>query len=205
MLNLFIARHGNTFDKGDDILRVGLRTNLPLSQSGKLQAKCLGDFLHNTNVTIQKIYCSELIRTQETARLAASFLPNKPDIIVSSLFNEIDYGVDDGKSEKDVLKRLGKETLRRWDEQAILPDGWHFNPEKIIQGIKDFAYALTQTTAANTTLIITSNGLARFFPHLLQSPDNFIKNNKIKLPTGSISLFNYHTDHWDCTYWGKIP
>jgi len=38
---LFIVRHGNTFDPGDTVTRVGARTDLPLSSSGRAQADAL--------------------------------------------------------------------------------------------------------------------------------------------------------------------
>ncbi|HAO37083.1 MAG TPA: histidine phosphatase family protein, partial [Hyphomonas sp.] len=38
MARLIIVRHGNTFDKGDTVTRVGGRTDLPLSASGLAQA-----------------------------------------------------------------------------------------------------------------------------------------------------------------------
>ena len=39
MSRVYIVRHGNTFDRGDVILRVGGRTDIPLSTSGIDQAK----------------------------------------------------------------------------------------------------------------------------------------------------------------------
>ncbi|MEL6754250.1 MAG: histidine phosphatase family protein, partial [Pseudomonadota bacterium] len=42
MQTLYIVRHGNTFDTGDTVLRVGGRTDLPLSTSGEMQATALG-------------------------------------------------------------------------------------------------------------------------------------------------------------------
>ena len=48
MKTLIIARHGNTFGPGDTPTRVGARTDLPLVESGKAQAKALGlHFLEN--------------------------------------------------------------------------------------------------------------------------------------------------------------
>ena len=41
MTTLIIARHGNTFDKGDIPTRVGARTDLPLVEKGRAQAKAL--------------------------------------------------------------------------------------------------------------------------------------------------------------------
>ena len=42
MTDIYIVRHGNTFDKGDVVTRVGARTDLPLSRSGFAQAEALG-------------------------------------------------------------------------------------------------------------------------------------------------------------------
>ena len=39
MTSILICRHCNTFDKGDIIRRVGARTHLPLSLSGRAQAE----------------------------------------------------------------------------------------------------------------------------------------------------------------------
>ena len=39
---LLLARHGNTFDKGDKVVWVGARTDLPLTAKGREQARALG-------------------------------------------------------------------------------------------------------------------------------------------------------------------
>ena len=77
MIRLIIARHGNTFDKGDVIRRVGLRTNLPLSISGRKQAVKLGKALPDITdgISLSECYVSELSRTQETAKIAIKQLP----------------------------------------------------------------------------------------------------------------------------------
>ena len=41
MTQLLIVRHGNTFETGETPRRVGLRTDLPLSSSGRKQANAL--------------------------------------------------------------------------------------------------------------------------------------------------------------------
>ena len=45
MIKLIIARHGNTFNKGETPTRVGSRTDIPLVDSGKEQAKLIGEYL----------------------------------------------------------------------------------------------------------------------------------------------------------------
>ena len=41
LVDIYIVRHGNTFDKGDVVTRVGARTDLGLSSSGQTQAEAL--------------------------------------------------------------------------------------------------------------------------------------------------------------------
>jgi len=126
---LIIARHGNTFDKGDTILRVGKRTDLPLSNSGIEQAKRLGIFLNEHYPVIDRVMVSQLQRTQQTARYA---LPNHPQA-VHPFLDELDYGVDDGQPESAVIARLGEKALKDWEERSIPPADWPVHPESIIQ------------------------------------------------------------------------
>ena len=42
MIRLIVVRHGNTFNKGDVILRVGARTDLPLTAEGMRQCLDVG-------------------------------------------------------------------------------------------------------------------------------------------------------------------
>ena len=65
MTRIVICRHGNTFDKGDVVTRIGARTDLPLSTSGRAQAKTLSADLSTFNFT--HAFCSPLSRTQQTA------------------------------------------------------------------------------------------------------------------------------------------
>lgn len=205
MLRLLIARHGNTFDKGQEILRVGLRTDLPLSNSGKEQADTLGHYLKSHYPSIDAVFCSELIRTQETASLALKHYVNPPLPKPIALLNEIDYGIDDGKPEKNVIKRLGENTLKAWDEQAVLPEGWLFSYADFIKDLKAFANHLVSTYQDKTLLLVTSNGIARFFPELLPKHQEFTQQYKLKLGTGCVALFTYCDKKWDVAYWGIKP
>ncbi len=205
MLNLYIARHGNTFDNGDTLLRVGLRTDLPLSESGQMQARAMGDYLNQHHPNVSIVYTSELIRTQQTAKIACSALSQEPKFYISGVLNEIDYGDDDGKPESEVVKRLGEEALSLWDSEAKVPDGWHFNREEAIQSIKHFAKNLIAHQPNQNILLVTSNGIARFFPQLLDNADNFNKEHKLKLKTGALSHFTYSNGQWLCQYWGVRP
>ena len=76
MTRIVICRHGNTFDKGDVVTRVGARTDLPLSSSGRAQAEILAAELSEYNFT--HAYCSPLMRTQQTAMAIICLLYTSP-------------------------------------------------------------------------------------------------------------------------------
>jgi probable phosphoglycerate mutase len=205
MLNLLIARHGNTFDKGDVIRRVGLQTDIPLSNSGKEQAYDLGAYLIKHYPKIDRVYSSELIRTKETAELALNQYAPPPKPTSIAILNEIDYGIDDGKPEKEVISRIGEKALHDWDTHAVLPDGWLFSKEKTMKEIQQFTSSLIKKRHDKTVLIITSNGIARFFPMILQDFEGFKQKHSLKLKTGHLASFSYSDTVWTCDYWGVKP
>lgn len=175
MGRVYIVRHGNTFDKGDTILRVGGRTDLPLSRSGKLQAKRLFNELEN--IQFSKAYSSNLKRTRETAE---AILGDQPYAFADFL-TEIDYGPDEGKPEQDVIARLGQEALGKWDLEALPPNGWHVNVEGLRSAWQ--AFLATCEPQANT-LVVTSNGVARFLLDVVECD----RSVPLKLRTGSYGI-----------------
>ncbi len=204
MTKLLIARHGNTFDKGDVLLRVGKRTDLPLSISGKEQASNLGKFFANEGVAIDEVFSSNLQRTKDTAKIALENMDSADiSIMPMDIFDEIDYGPDEGKPEDEVVSRIGKDAILQWDERAVAPDGWIIDVDKIKSNWKEFADSLKDSD--ETILVVTSNGIARFVPYILDNPSEFISSNNIKLSTGAVSCLLYKNGKWEVEYWNKKP
>jgi len=167
-MRLYIVRHGNTFDTGDVVSRVGGRTDLSLSISGQEQAKALSEAF--TNMPLDVCYASPLKRTLETAKaICASRVIN---IETAEFLKEIDYGPDENKAETEVIERLDR---KAWG---------------------DF---ITKLESENT-LIVTSNGVARF---LLDCLD--INVSQSKLPTGSVACLEKAGAQWTAHYWGLRP
>jgi len=150
---VYIVRHGNTFDKGDVVLRVGGRTDLPLSTSGQLQAERLGAAFKD--LSFQHAYSSNLKRTRQTAK---TILRQQP-FQIAEFLKEIDYGPDEGKAETDVIARIGPEALRQWDENAVPPPDWVVAPEDLRSAWQAF---LAQCVDHENTLVVTSNGRANY-------------------------------------------
>ncbi len=209
MTKLLIARHGNTFNQGDTVVRVGLKTDLPLSDSGRKQALALGQFFNEHRMDISAAYSSKLCRTYETAKIALATAKSHTAVIQEPIFNEVDYGVDEGKTEEEVIARIGKKALQEWDHEAKVPVGWQITPSTIIQNWQRFAAEITEKHHGQTVLVVTSNGIARFSPHLCHNFNNFKESHNIKLATGALACFSHNQDTrqntWEIDYWNIKP
>lgn len=204
MTTLIIARHGNTFDPEDTPTRVGARTDLPLVDSGKKQAQNIGFWLKAHRITPDVIYTSSLRRTIETAEIAIAETLYPHPVFPLDIFNEIDYGPDENKPEEDVIARIGAQAIKDWDEKAIVPDGWKVEPAAIIQNWKDFAaHAIAEEQ--EVVFVVTSNGIARFAPHILDDYDGFTAQYPLKLSTGALGIFIHENGAWTCKDWNFRP
>ena len=177
---IYIVRHGNTFDKGDVILRDGGKTDLPLSVSGKEQAKRLCRAFQN--IDFDAAYSSDLKRTRQTAEA----ILRQQTYALAQFLTEVDYGPDEGQAEVDVIARLGSKALAKWDEQAIPPHGWNVD----IAGLRTAWQAFLATCdPSSNTLVVTSNGVARFLLDVIKRGPAV----PLKLRTGSYGVIELTT------------
>ena len=184
MTDIYIVRHGNTFDKGDTVTRVGARTDLPLSMSGQTQAEALAlHFMAMLPAGFDAAYCSSLLRTRQTAEAILAVRSPRPALEALEFLREVDYGIDENQPEEAVIARLGEAAIEAWDERAIVPPGWDVDPNELRAAWKQLIGALVSETKAQTALIVTSNGVARF---LLDAVTAFeTQPQSIKLKTGA--------------------
>lgn len=193
MTRIVICRHGNTFDKGEVVTRVGARTDMPLSTSGRAQVKALADKLSGFN--FKRAYASPLMRTQQTAMAIIS--PQTPLDILEFL-TEIDYGVDENRPEADVVVRLGQDIIDLWDLEAVVPQGWSVDPEALIRSWETFFES--QRGSDDDILVVTSNGIARFVLDVITNPD---MNTPRKLRTAAYGVIKLGLETTELTAWDK--
>ena len=204
MTTLIIARHGNTFEKGETPRRVGARTDLPLVESGRSQAKAIGHWLKTNGIYPEAVYSSQLVRTKETAEIALREAGYKEPVYPLAIFNEIDYGPDENLPEEAVIARVGQQALKDWDEKAAVPDGWAFDPAQCIEDWKNFAGHIVEDKQ-DCIMVVTSNGIARFAPHITGDFDSFAKNHTIKISTGAVCVLQYENGRWAVKDWNVKP
>jgi broad specificity phosphatase PhoE len=162
-LTVIIARHGNTFAPGEPARRIGARTDIPLVDSGRAQARALAD-LFAREQPFDRILAGPLRRTQQTARLIVAAQSNGTTIETCDWLAEIDHGSDEDRTEDDVRARIGTAALAAWDADAVAPPGWIVDAERRVDAWRGLLERET-----GRFLIVTSNGAARFA--LLAHPD----------------------------------
>lgn len=219
---LIIARHGNTFLPEQTPTRVGRNTDLPLVEEQR--GRAIGKYLLSRGIALDKAYAAPLKRTMGTAQLALEELDSDLNIIPIDAFVEVDYGPDENKTENEVMMRLGREyvksdqltigsedeylkygknILKEWDAEAIVPQGWQVDAQQIIEAWHSFAAEIGE---GETVLLCSSNGIIRFAPHILAQPyDEFCQQHEIKVATGSVSIFEEQNGKWMCSEWNSKP
>lgn len=223
-VKLIVARHGNTFNKDDVILRVGSRTDLPLTEEGIKQGRQLGANLSASGLIPTRFFSAPLSRTVRTCEEAARVfgVVSPPESL--DFLTELDYGEYDGLPEIEVVQRvgeeeaklqqirvvdadefvqLGKAALKRWDQEVVLPSAWNFlQPRVDSLGAqwKNFANRLVSAPEEGTTsLAVTSNGIARFALEIL--PIGAERPESLKLATGAYGLFIWNGSEWRLEAW----
>jgi len=163
MTEIYIVRHGNTFDPGETVTRVGARTDLSLSKSGERQADQLGGYFGRAlSHGFERAYCSPLKRTRQTAQAILGPWPSAPRLEVLEFLREIDYGPDENQPEDRVIARIGMDALQAWDDAAVPPPGWVLDPGAIRAAWRALFRNLAAKDLERPVLIVTSNGIARF-------------------------------------------
>ncbi|MEJ7927136.1 histidine phosphatase family protein [Sphingobium sp. AN641] len=158
MRRLFIVRHGNTFGPGEAPRRVGVRTDIPLVESGERQAAALGEWFAREGINFNRALSGPLIRTRQTAQAILNASAEPCDLGIADFLAEIDHGPDENAIEDDVIDRIGHDAIAAWDERAEAPDGWQVDREGRIAAWRAF---LADVVPGNS-LLVTSNGAARF-------------------------------------------
>lgn len=196
---IWIVRHGNTFDKGETVTRVGGRTDLNLSTSGRAQAGTLAQFFKDRVPRFESATTSPLKRTTQTAEAILAAQSEAPTLQPAEFLREIDYGPDENRPEAEVIARIGDAVLEAWESSAKPPHGWKVDPEALEQGWRTYFDSVRATPCDH--LVVTSNGIARFALYAIGAESEA----GLKLPTGGFGLIELDGPDARLVQWGDRP
>ncbi len=204
-----LARHGNTFEKGDKVVWVGARTDLPLTAKGREQAAALAAGLQPVKLHIKRVIAGPLKRTREHAAIMAERLVWPAPIAVDERLREIDYGLWEGRSSEEIQALGGDAELKAWNETGQWPHapGWMPSPETIAANVAQLASECAATLGTgDAALLVTSNGILKFFLKLVPGAfEDMAARGALKVATGNCCALRHSASGWQIQFWDREP
>ena len=182
---VLLARHGNTFGPGDTPVWVGAKEDLPLVESGEVQARALGEALAEAGLTPARIVSGPLKRTRRAAEIVQALTGYTGEIEIDRRLTEIDYGSWGGKSDDEIVAEYGAAALAQWRDHHRRPPGADWSPSE------DRLRADAESVLADAfdtdgpVLVITSNGILRYI-HAALDREATGETSDAKVKTGRL-------------------
>lgn len=199
---LILCRHGNTFAKGEKVVMVGAREDLPLTQQGIEQAHAVGNALASSQIVPTRIVSGPLQRTRVFAERVKVITQSAAQIEIDPRLTEFDYGAWSGLSNEEIVALSGAEALEAWQERSERPSGVTFSPSSA-EACADAAALLSEfMDLRGCSLVVTSNGRLREFGKLL-APATALTPYKVK--TGHSCVVVREGSEWKVVGWDLSP
>jgi broad specificity phosphatase PhoE len=207
-MKLIFSRHGNTFDAATPPTWVGSKNNLPLVETGIVQAKTFAKSLTQSGIQLNAIYCVPLKRTVDYAQIIADELQSELTPAIDMRLNELDYGNWSGLTNQQIIEKFGPQILENWEKNCEWPaNGWGSSEPVVRAEVLSFANEMAQKHKPDENILaVTSNGRLRYFLTLVPGEfENHVKTDSIKIKTGNICQLSFSNNQWEFHYWNKSP
>ena len=159
MARIILVRHGRTFAPGDLPRRIGNRSDLALTDEGEREAEALAAAL--SGQPIRAIWSGRLVRSRQTASILAAKLRIARGFLTVRLLDEIDHGVDENRTDAEIVSRIGAENLALWDQHLIAPEGWELDLSARERGWRRIARVLSSRPESELIIAVGSQGAIR--------------------------------------------
>ena len=203
-MKLLLARHGNTFVAGEPAYVVGRGQDLPLTAEGERQSGRIGKYCQADPPVA--VYCGALQRTRRTAEIAAR-LCGAPAPQDDPRLTELDFGEWGGLTMDAVRQRFGNAEADAWEHDARMPAsrGWSPDAAALTEAVQGFIAGLRQTHPEGTVLAVTSNGVLRYFAHIVPGLFKRLRDEgTLKVKTGHLCGFKL-ADEPRLLFWNVKP
>jgi broad specificity phosphatase PhoE len=187
----FLVRHGESVWNAEN--RLCGRSDIPLSDAGRRQAKSLAENLKP--ISFEALYTSPLVRAFETARLIADSVGLEP--IPDSRLVELDYGQWEGRTLADIMQN-DAQAFRAWDAKPAqhAPPGGE-SGLAAQQRIVSFLDFLAGKYEQGRVLAILHKTVCRLaICHVLgMAPDEY--RRRLVLNNAALSIIRSRPDGWE--------
>ena len=203
---LILARHGNTFGPGDTPVWVGANEDLNLVEKGLEQSRDIGRAIGKAGVIPDRVIAGPLKRTRIGAELAMEHCGFSGDIEIDERLKEIDYGIWGGKSDLEIAETWGEAAIHDWRERSIPPAGagWTPTPDQLASNARAVLDSATRDRGEDVAvLIVTSNGILRYFHTLLAGLNAAPEEAKVK--TGHMGAARVSSEGIELLAWNRPP
>lgn len=178
---LYIIRHAETEYNSQEIY-IG-RKDVNINKIGIRQSHCLGKLLIKENLDL--LITSSLARAKETTHIINQYI--KKDIIVDDRFVEVDIGVYEGLTSKEILEiiedRYGGDTFKFFNDHFLGGEKSKDVEERVYQGLNNIKKKYPDKRIALVTHGFIIRVINKYFNPAILFPNfyNFlIKNAEIK-------------------------
>ena len=156
----YCMRHAETEANAKDIF-IGSRTDSPLTDNGKEQARKVGNYFKSIGVSFDTIYYSPMIRCFETAREISAIVGGK--LIPEDRILELDYGDWEGLTRKEIESKFADDYNKYCSDMSCRPTGSVENANDVSIRVLDFLHELKDSdiTKGKQVLIVTHKTVGR--------------------------------------------
>jgi probable phosphoglycerate mutase len=157
---VFLARHGETEWNRDG--RWQGKTDIPLSDAGRAQARALGESLAGRGIV--EVHASDLQRATETARIIAGMLGIAAEVKLDPRLRERGFGCFEGFTREECAQRHPEAWARYLADRRATPPGGEPQSEvtaRVVAALTEIARA--PRPSADATLVISHGGTIRTF------------------------------------------
>ena len=209
-IRLFLLRHGNTFEKHETPVQVGARSDLPLTQQGREQARHFCSYLLGNQIIPRAIYAGGLKRQAETASILTAQMNAENSFHNEHALTELDYGHWEGLTSEAIAEKWPNEYVS-WTSQAEWPrhifgGSQDAHVGEMMRWINELRNCFN---AGDAVIGVTSNGIIRFFYSLLadewQRCIQQKQMEKLKVKTGHYCELLLYPNHVEIKSWNSNP
>lgn len=198
---ILFARHGNTFLSSNEAVWVGAQTDIDITSEGINQAQNVISYIKCVGLKPKRIITGPLKRTVHYSEIIANRL--NLNLLIDSDLVEINYGLWEGLTDAEVIRRYGTKILTQWQENLIWPEQsccWGESFEVVSARVQNFLNKLTKID--EDVIVCTSNGILRFVQYIICNQRDGRLN---KVNTGNVCLLDLKENDLYIKEWNIRP